>query len=144
MLVNISKQHNYIPSDFKMNGKHCSSDVLAFWICIEWMAFYQQNTKVPMCLSSDLSILWEIGAILPHAGTFTRNGRRPRIVKYKAMIIHAWRKAEKLINRVLTNQKGTSRQRSGKDAIRKRLPLQKPRWEKTKPTIRYLYHENIS
>ena len=23
----------------------------------------------------------------------------------------------------------------------KRLPLQKPRWEKTKPTIRYLYHE---
>ena len=39
---------------------------------------------------------------------------------------------------------GTSRQRSGKDAIRKRFPLQKPRWEKTKPTIRYLYHENIS
>ena len=26
----------------------------------------------------------------------------------------------------------------------KRLPLQKPRWEKTKLTIRYLYHENIS
>ena len=40
--------------------------------------------------------------------------------------------------------KGTSRQRSGKDAIRKRFPLQKPRWEKTKITIRYLYHENIS
>ena len=38
----------------------------------------------------------------------------------------------------------TSRQRSGKGAIRKRLPLQKPRWEKTKLTIRYLYHENIS
>ena len=38
-------------------------------------------------------------------------------------------------------QKGTSRQRSGKGAIRKRLPLQKPRWEKTKPTIRHLYHE---
>ena len=37
--------------------------------------------------------------------------------------------------------KGTSRQRSGKGAIRKRFPLQKPRWEKTKPTIRYLYHE---
>ena len=36
---------------------------------------------------------------------------------------------------------GTSRQRSGKGAIRKRFPLQKPRWEKTKPTIRYLYHE---
>ena len=29
-------------------------------------------------------------------------------------------------------QKCTSRQRSGKGAIRKRLPLQKPRWEKTK------------
>ena len=34
-------------------------------------------------------------------------------------------------------KKGTSRQRSGKDAIRKRFPLQKPRWEKTKVTIRY-------
>ena len=41
-------------------------------------------------------------------------------------------------------EKSTSRQRSGKGAIRKRLPLQKPRWEKTKLTIRYLYHENIS
>ena len=40
-----------------------------------------------------------------------------------------------------TLEKGTSRQRSGKGAIRKRLPLQKPRWEKTKLTIRYLYHE---
>ena len=38
-------------------------------------------------------------------------------------------------------EKGTSRQRSGKGAIRKRFPLQKPRWEKTKLTIRYLYHE---
>ena len=38
-------------------------------------------------------------------------------------------------------RKGTSRQRSGKGAIRKRFPLQKPRWEKTKLTIRYLYHE---
>ena len=28
-------------------------------------------------------------------------------------------------------QKGTSRQRSGKGAIRKRFPLQKTRWEKT-------------
>ena len=37
--------------------------------------------------------------------------------------------------------KGTSRQRSGKGAIRKRFPLQKPRREKTKLTIRYLYHE---
>ena len=41
---------------------------------------------------------------------------------------------------VLTIKKGTSRQR-GKGAIRKRFPLQKPRWEKTKLTIRYLYHE---
>ena len=32
--------------------------------------------------------------------------------------------------------KGTS-----KGAIRKRFPLQKPRWEKTKLTIRYLYHK---
>ena len=38
-------------------------------------------------------------------------------------------------------EKGTSRQRSGKGAIRKRFPLQKLRWEKTKLTIRYLYHE---
>ena len=35
-------------------------------------------------------------------------------------------------------EKGTSRQRSGKGAIRKRFPLQKPRREKTKLTIRYL------
>ena len=41
-------------------------------------------------------------------------------------------------------EKGTSRQRSGKGAIRKRFPLQQPGWEKTKLTIRYLYHENIS
>ena len=38
-------------------------------------------------------------------------------------------------------EEDTSRQRSGKGAIRKRFPLQKPRREKTKPTIRYLYHE---
>ena len=44
----------------------------------------------------------------------------------------------------LMGKKSTSRQRSGKGAIRKRLPLQKPRWEKTKLTIRYLYQENIS
>ena len=46
-------------------------------------------------------------------------------------------------NRFIQSQKGTSRQRSGKGAIRKRFPLQKPRWEKTKLTIRYLYHETI-
>ena len=41
------------------------------------------------------------------------------------------------------HEKGTSRQRSGKGAIRKRFPLQKPRWEKTKPTIRHPHHETI-
>ena len=41
-------------------------------------------------------------------------------------------------NRTLRSKKSTSRQRSGKGAIRKRLPLQKPRWEKTKLTIRHL------
>ena len=40
-----------------------------------------------------------------------------------------------------SGEKGTSSQRSGKGAIRKRFPLQKPRWEKTKLTIRHLYHE---
>ena len=35
---------------------------------------------------------------------------------------------------------GTSRQRSGKGAIRKRFPLQKQRWEKNQ-TIRHLYHD---
>ena len=43
----------------------------------------------------------------------------------------------------IVEKKGTSRQRSGKGAIRKRFPLQKPRWEKNKLTIRYLYHETI-
>ena len=37
----------------------------------------------------------------------------------------------------------TSIQRSGKGAIRKGFPLQKPRWEKTKLIIRYLHDENI-
>ena len=40
-------------------------------------------------------------------------------------------------------EKGTSRQRSGKGAIRKRFPLQKPRRENPKLTIRYIYHETI-
>ena len=43
--------------------------------------------------------------------------------------------------RIFMEKKGTSRQRSGKGAIRKRFPLQNPRWEKTKLTIRYLYPE---
>ena len=42
--------------------------------------------------------------------------------------------AKKNANTMLINalqiEKGTSRQRSGKGAIRKRFPLQKPRWEK--------------
>ena len=45
---------------------------------------------------------------------------------------------------LINKQDSTSRQRSGKGATRKRFPHQKPRWEKTKLTIRYLYHENIS
>ena len=47
---------------------------------------------------------------------------------------------EKLLDLI---EKCSSRQRSGKGAIRERFPLQKPRWEKTKLTIRYLYHKNI-
>ena len=47
----------------------------------------------------------------------------------------------KLIEHLRDDLKGTSRQRSGKGAIRKRFPLQKQRWEKTKLTIRYIYHE---
>ena len=39
---------------------------------------------------------------------------------------------------------GTSRQRSGKGAIRKRFQLQKTEVGKIKLTIRYLYHKNIS
>ena len=41
-------------------------------------------------------------------------------------------------------KKGTSRQRSGKGTIRKISHSKNPKWEKTKLTIRYLYHENIS
>ena len=37
--------------------------------------------------------------------------------------------------------KDQEKAQSEKGAIRKRFPLQKPRWEKTKLTIRYLYHE---
>ena len=56
------------------------------------------------------------------------------------------KKIENFIGKILiflmfSLKKGTSRQRSGKGAIRKRFPLQKPRWEKNKLTIRYLYHE---
>ena len=57
--------------------------------------------------------------------------------KYLFQISHSHTIGSKL-------KKGTSRQRSGKGAIRKRFPLQKPRWEKTKPTTRYLYHETIA
>ena len=44
--------------------------------------------------------------------------------------------------RRISYRKGTSRQRSGKGAIRKRFPLQIPRWKKN--TIRYLNQENTS
>ena len=42
----------------------------------------------------------------------------------------------KFCNNFSVIAEGTSRQGSGKGAIRKRFPLQKPRWEKTKLTIR--------
>ena len=41
------------------------------------------------------------------------------------------------------SKKGTSKQRSGKGAIIKRFSLQKPRWDKKKITIKYLYHEKV-
>ena len=52
-----------------------------------------------------------------------------------------YRRHYELISKYNVGLKGTSRQRSGKGAIRKRFPLQKPRREKTKPTIRHTYHE---
>ena len=55
-----------------------------------------------------------------------------------------YRRHYELISKYNVGLKGTSRQRSGKGAIRKRFPLQNPRWENTILTIRYLYHENIS
>ena len=59
---------------------------------------------------------------------------RPQL-EYVSPIWHPYNDSE------TEKKKGTRRQRSGKGAIRKRFPLQKPRWEKTKLTIRYLYHE---
>ena len=42
-------------------------------------------------------------------------------------------------------QEGKDQEKAqSRGAIRKRPPLQKPRWEKTKLKIRYIYHENIS
>ena len=65
-----------------------------------------------------------------------------KLTLYKESISHS---SPVFWNNIIQNdKKGTSRQRSGKGAIRKRFPLQTPRWEKTKLTIRYLYHENIS
>ena len=64
------------------------------------------------------------------------------MTKYVRVMIKCAREMTKYV-KILT-KKGTSRQRSGKGAIRERFPLQKPRWEKTKLTIRYLYHKNIS
>ena len=61
-----------------------------------------------------------------------------------AFLVLSLVKAVRKLSCFKVSQKSTSRQRSGNGAIRKRLPLQKPRWEKTKLTIRYLYHENIS
>ena len=41
-------------------------------------------------------------------------------------------------------KKVTSRQRSGKGAIRKKIPTPKTVVGKTKLTVKYLYYENIS
>ena len=46
-----------------------------------------------------------------------------------------------IINKKVQVGKDQEKAQSEKGAIRKRFPLQKPRWEKTKLTIRYLYHE---
>ena len=59
----------------------------------------------------------------------------------QADVIKAFNSTSRYLDDLLNIDKGTSRQRSGKGAIRKRFPLQKPRWEKTKLTVRYLYHE---
>ena len=49
---------------------------------------------------------------------------------------------------VLCAEKANQEVQEGKDQetaqSEKRFPLQNPRWEKTKLTIRYLHHENIS
>ena len=59
------------------------------------------------------------------------------------IFVHKQTKNRGLVDVFLKQWKGTSRQISGKGAIRKRFPLQKPRWEKTKLTIRHLYMKHI-
>ena len=57
--------------------------------------------------------------------------------------IYGNEKVDENVKESLNLEEGTSRQRSGKGAIRKRFPLQKMRQEKTKLTIKHLYHEYI-
>ena len=68
--------------------------------------------------------------------THTTFSQKPQV---EYCTFKSWRISMKKKNN--SEKEGTSRQRPGKGAIRKRFPLQKPRWEKTKLTIRYLYHE---
>ena len=48
------------------------------------------------------------------------------------------------MNRSGRVQEGTSRQRSGKGAIRKKIPTPKTEAGKNQTINQYLYHENIS
>ena len=63
--------------------------------------------------------------------------RNASVGRQTDIILLDFSKAFDKVNHSKLIWKGTSRQRSGKGAIRKRFPLQKPRWEKTKLTIRY-------
>ena len=62
-------------------------------------------------------------------------------VRGKATIMSEFVDVEEMYAEKGQIEEGTSRQRSGKGAIRKRFQLQKPRWEKTKLTIRHLHME---
>ena len=80
---------------------------------------------------TDKLIIQGLATLMPKMVQTTRHGKQSYVQKTpRKCLAVKW--------------KGTSRQRSGKGAIRKRFPLQKPRWEKTKLTIRHLYHNNIS